>query len=407
MKIMQINITCGRGSTGKLAQSLYEASIQTGYEARFAYSTFTPALKDAFPIETKLQNYLRRGLNRYLGRKQTHSDPGTRRLIRYMKKERPDLIHLHNIQQNSVNYHRLFSFLKDSFIPVVYTLHDCFAITGGCFHFTEKSCDQYTTGCTNCPLTEHPDDITCSSRKAYAAKQELIGNNHRIHPVCVSNWLKTVAHTSYMGNMQHPPITIYNGINTDLFRPSESDIRKIYSIPEDSFMVLSVASFWNDGKGLNMLLDLSKHLPDNAVLVLVGQGLEHITETSVICIPKTENQSQLAQLYSTADVFINASIEETFGLTTAEALACGTPAIVFNSTACPEIVDEHTGLVIKHTDEELLNAVLHIRKTGKSSYTKHCTNRARELFDEKRMVSEYLALYRRILDEEQDRTTAK
>ena len=104
-KIMQINITCGRGSTGKLAQALHEASTREGWEARFAYSAYTPTLKEAFPIETKWQNYLRRGMNRFFGRKQCHSNFGTERLIRYIKREKPDLIHLHNVQQNSVNYH--------------------------------------------------------------------------------------------------------------------------------------------------------------------------------------------------------------------------------------------------------------------------------------------------------------
>ena len=396
-KIMQINITCGRGSTGKLAQSLYHAVQQEGWQARFAYSAYTPTLNNAFPIETKWQNYLRRGLNRYFGKKQSHSTPGTKRLIRYIKKEQPDLIHLHNVQQNSVNYHKLFAFLKKSKIPVVYTLHDCWAFTGGCFHFTERNCSGFMTGCRDCPLSAHPDDVTLSAESAYACKKILIGENERIYPVCVSDWLRDSAASSYMKYMQHKPITVYNGIDTQLFCPKPTNIRKKYKIPEDRFMILGVASFWTEEKGLSIFLDLGKRLPEDAVIVLVGRQLEAMQETNIICIPQTENQEELAQIYSTADVYVNGSLEETFGMTTAEALACGTPAIVFDSTACPEVVDEKTGIVAQ-PGQKLLPIILAVKEKGKEQYISHCVKRVKACFSEERMMEEYLALYRSILD---------
>lgn len=400
MKIMQINITCGRGSTGKLSQALYEASILEGYEARFAYSAYTPTLKEAFSIESKLQNYLRRGLNRYLGRKQKHSTPGTKRLIRYIKREKPDLIHLHNVQQNSVNYHLLFKFLKESGIPVVYTLHDCFAFTGGCFYFTEMNCDGYKTGCNDCPVSYKLDDRTCPAEKAYISKKELLGSNNNVYTVCVSQWLRDCATASYMGEMKHPPVTIYNGINTALFNPRENSIRKELGIPENSFVIFSAAYVWDARKNPELFLQLSKKLAEDVTIVLVGQGLENVNAPNIIRLNRTESQDELARLYSAADVFINASMEETFGLTTAEALACGTPAIVFNSTACPEIVDEHTGIVAEHTVDGLLKAVQQIREKGKDAYRDACVKRVKENFDETRMVNEYLALYGRILNGE-------
>ena len=133
-KIMQINLTCGVGSTGRLAMMLHDESINKGYESRFAYSTFKPILSSAFKIETRFQNYMRRGLNKYIGKKQIHSTPGTNRLIRYIEKENPNLIHIHNIHLNSVNYIILFEYLNKKQIPIVYTLHDCWSFTGGCYH---------------------------------------------------------------------------------------------------------------------------------------------------------------------------------------------------------------------------------------------------------------------------------
>lgn len=201
-----------------------------------------------------------------------------------------------------------------------------------------------------------------------------------------------------MSQMTHIPKTIYNGIDTKLFSPKPSDIRKKYGIPEDGFMILGVASSWTEEKGLPLFRNLSKVLPQNGVIVLVGRQMEALQENNIICIPQTENQEQLAQIYTAADVYVNGSMEETFGMTTAEALACGTPAIVLNSTACPEVVDEKTGFVIDRSLDQLLQAVLQIKENGKDWYTSNCVERAKEHFSQKRMTEEYLALYRSILD---------
>jgi glycosyltransferase involved in cell wall biosynthesis len=203
-----------------------------------------------------------------------------------------------------------------------------------------------------------------------------------------------------MGEMKHPPVTIYNGINTALFNPRENSIRKELGIPENSFVIFSAAYVWDARKNPELFLQLSKKLVEDVTIVLVGQGLENVNAPNIIRLNRTESQDELARLYSAADVFINASMEETFGLTTAEALACGTPAIVFNSTACPEIVDEHTGIVAEHTVDGLLKAVQQIREKGKEAYRDACVKRVKEHFDETRMVNEYLALYRRILNEQ-------
>lgn len=400
-KIIQINVTCGRGSTGKLAQSLYEGSVNAGFEARFAYAEFTPTIPEAFRIETNMQCVLRKARNRLFGRKQSHSKAGTKRLLRYLDQEKPDLVHLHNIHHNATCYPMLFSYLKEKKIPTVFTLHDCWAFTGGCYYFTRKHCEGYKTGCTDCLLPCQRDDVAFVAAEGYQRRKDLMADNGDLYPVCVSKWLRDVALESYMGNMKNPPQTIYNGIDTELFSPKESCIRQKFGIPEDCFVVLGVAAYWSeDRKGLPLLLNLRKKLPQDAVLVLVGGDLDSVKGKyeNLVCIERTENQEQLAQLYSTADVFVNSSPEETFGMTTAEALACGTPAVVFDSTACPEIVDENTGIIAENTAESVLQAVLEIKDKGKDAYSNHCVERVRACFGEDRMVEEYLALYRRVLD---------
>lgn len=399
--IMQINITCGVGSTGKLALSLYNQTLTQGYKADFCYSVYPAVGNDqAFPIESKIQHYLRRGLNKYFGKKIWHSTLGTKRLIRRIKKKKPDLIHLHNIQQNSINYKLLLSYLKKAKIPVVYTLHDCWSFTGGCYHFTERECDGYQNGCHNCLINRKMDDITEDAWKIYKHKEQLIGQNENIQIVCVSNWLKSVADLSYMHRMNKPIRTIYNGIDNSVFYPRDrKKIREEYRIPEHEFVILGVASYWTKEKGLGYYIDIDRILSFPLQIILVGDCTdpEIAGNKNFTIINKTRDMSRLAEIYSTADVFVNASIEETFGMTTAEALACGTPAIVFNSTACPEVVDEKTGIVVEPSIEELERAIITIRDLGKDHYSKKCVDRVANCFTESNMISDYMKLYRSML----------
>lgn len=403
-KIMQINITCGVGSTGRISEALYYATKENGYDVAFAYSAYTPTIKEAFRIENRLQNILRRGLNKYIGRKQKHSTPGTKRLIRYIKKEKPDLIHLHNVQQNSVNYPVLFDFLKKSKIPAVYTLHDCWAFTGGCYHFTRNNCTQYQIGCHNCKLDLSKDDLTISTQKSYEIKKEKIGENENIYPVGVSQWLCNVATKSYMGKMQNLPQLVYNGIDTDTFYPRNIDREKKYGINKDTFVILGVASYWDKRKDVDVFLRIAHNISFSIKIILIGGGLDCIRELNddrFICVDRTENVNELAEYYSLADVFINASKEETFGLTTAEALACGTPAIVYDSTACPEVVDKQTGIVVStQEDSELFCGIEKIKRNGKSFYSTACRARAVNHFSKERMINEYIQIYRSIFENE-------
>lgn len=398
-KIMQINITCGVGSTGRLAMMLYDESINKGYESRFAYSAFNPTLSSAFRIETRFQNYMRRGLNKYIGKKQAHSTPGTKRLIRYIEKENPNLIHIHNIQQNSVNYITLFEYLKKKQIPIIYTLHDCWSFTGGCYHFIKLQCDRYKNGCNNCPDKSVVDDITIGTGKSYEIKRNLIGGNQNIHITCVSNWLRESAQSSYMSKMDDVR-TIYNGIDTSIFKPTISNMRDKLGISKTDFVILGIASYWDERKGLDVFRKLKDTLTDNEKIVLVGLNEKQINDTKGFAygLKRTDSLLELVELYSCADVFVNASTEETFGLTTVEAMACGTPVIVYNSTASPELVSSDTGFVLESNDiKEINRAIKEVKIKGKAHYTKRCVEHVKKNFDKNIMVENFIDLYRSVL----------
>ena len=119
--------------------------------------------------------------------------------------------------------------------------------------------------------------------------------------------------------------------------------------------MLAVSFVWNKEKGLDDLIELSKKIDkDKYVMVIVGLSAKQIETlllpSTIIAIERTSNIDDLVELYSLSDVFLNPSYQETMGMVTAEAIACGTPVIVYDKTAVPEIVDPQSGFVVEAGD---------------------------------------------------------
>jgi putative colanic acid biosynthesis glycosyltransferase len=394
--ILHINITCQFGSTGRIVETLHNYVINQGFQSHVAYSAYRCNLKNSFKIESKIENYLRRALNRFLGRKYIHSVPGTLRLIKKIKRLQPNIIHLHNIQQNSVHFPLLLKFLKKYNVPIVYTLNDCWPFTGGCYHFTQISCIGYQSGCMKCPLKAEERDV-CNKPAGviYAEKSSALHALDSLQLICVSNWQKSCAEQSFMKDL--PLHVIYNGVDTDIFKPVISNIRKDLGISEDKFVILGVANFWTKQKGIDIFLKLSQSLAPIYRIILVGELAENVPQ-NIITVNRTDDPKELVRLYSAADVYLNASREEAFGLTAAEAMACGTPVIAYQSTACGEVVSQETGIVLDSFNiEDLLQAIAEVRLDGKTKYTKSCLNRVRELFSKDVMLKNYFDIYKRLL----------
>lgn len=318
-------------------------------------------------------------------------------LIQYMERINPDIVHLHNIHGHYMNYKMLFQYLKKKNCQVVWTFHDCWPVTGKCAHFTEVKCEKWKTGCFECPqLDRYPDSERDRSRKSYLEKKAAFTSIPNLHIVTVSNWLKSVAEASFLCKADIR--CIYNGVDTERFSFHKSSIREQYQL-QGKFIILSVASVWNKGKGLDQFIALSKRLQEDEMIVLIGvtPNQKKCLPENVIAIPAVSDQTVLAQWYSAADVYINFSIEETFGLVVAEAMACGTPAIVMNSTACPEVVDADTGFVVEPLEIDAVQDAIEMIKTrGKEIYSPKCKERIQQLFSLELMQRSYYELYKKL-----------
>lgn len=398
MKVLQIN-TFGNLSTGRIAVDLCRTLEEQGYDSVVAFAR-NEISEDVVSIQigNKLSVYIDAILTRFTDKAGFFSRDATEKLINKIREYNPDIIHLHNLHGYYINIELLFGFLRDYGKPVVWTLHDCWPYTGHCCYYSMVECNRWQTECCNCPQTKaYPASLLVdNSRWNYKRKRNLFTSLSNLNLVTVSIWLEKEVEKSFMKNL--PCRTIYNGIDLNVFRPVEGTFRTEYNL-KNKTIILGVASTWDVRKGLDDFIRLSEILDENYQIVVVGvnESEKKRLTSRMIGISRTDSVKKLVEIYSAADVFFNASVEETFGLPTVEAMACGTPVIVYNSTALPEVVNEECGYIVEPHD---LRTVVKILKDEEyKTITKDlCIKQARK-YEKNKQYKQYIELYKSLCKE--------
>ncbi len=394
MRVLQVNIF-GNLSTGRIAVDIYKTLIKNGAEGCVAYARNT--IEDgvqSYVIGSSIDVKVHGIMTRLTDKTGFYSKKATVKFIEFIEDYKPDIIHLHNIHGYYLNIELLFNYLKKTNIPVVWTLHDCWAYTGHCCYYSMAQCNRWMTGCHDCPQKNaYPaSKLIDNSKWNYQKKKELfLGVNMTL--VTVSQWLADETKKSFLN--AYPIKTIYNGVDLNVFKPTESNFRERYSIGKRK-VILGVASTWDTRKGLRDFIKLASMLGDEYRIVIVG-----VTESetknflpNMIGIKRTNSVQELGEIYTAADVFLNASVEETFGLPTVEAMACGTPVIVYNATALPEVVDETCGFIVEPHD---FTSLVDIIKNKKYELINSDSCRKQAIkFEKYKQYEQYIDLYREI-----------
>lgn len=406
LKLLQINVAANWGSHGRIAEEIGLEAMAQGWESYIAYGRYAnPSKSHIVKIGDLFDHCLHGAQSLLLDRHGLASCGPTKKLIREIEQIKPDLIHLHNIHGFYLNYPILFRYLSTVDIPVVWTLHDCWAFTGHCAWPIHGHCDRFQEQCCHCPLQSkgYPKSFLLDrSRSNFKLKKRYFRSLQDLHLVTVSRWLEQQVRLSFMQDMDIR--TIYNGLDTEVFRPSGTPPT---SVTDGHPLVLGVCNAWYDWKGLDDMAALRELLPDDYEVMVVGVNEDqmHRLPEGITCIRRTDSVRQLAEIYSQADVFVNPSKVESFGMTTAEALSCGTPSIVYDTSACPEVVDNLTGRVVPLGDvNALAKAVKEICSLpGREAMRQACRERAIRLFNRQDRYKEYLQLYNEVLQNHQSR----
>lgn len=387
MRIAQINVTATL-STGRIAVALCRTAIEAGHRALLCHSReHAPGDIPSLRIGNKPDLYVHLGLARLTDRAGFFSRLATKKLIRQLEAFKPDLIHLHNLHGYYLRLPTLFRYLKEKDLPVVWTLHDCWAYTGHCAYYTlarnapplreakrrraareTLGCDRWQGGCGHCPLKHaYPASwlLDQSARNWREKRQLFCGLKHMVLAT-PSEWLRDEALHSFLGG--YPIYTLPNGIDLEAFQPCMDeqfmrDVVKFYGLENTGGrkLVLSVAAVWDERKGLEDLIALGEALGPDYCVAAVGLDeyqLAALPKGAVMGVKRTGNLKDLCALYTAADLYVSASHEESMGMTLLEALACGTQVLCYDATAMPEIVTGDVGEVVPLGDVPAMAAAV-------------------------------------------------
>ena len=317
-----------------------------------------------------------------------------------------DILHIHwtNSGYLSVkNLKELFALGK----PVVWTLHDMWAFTGGC-HYS-GGCENFLNECGNCWMLRKPhhDDL---SHTGWVRKAAMLNKAKNLHVVACSNWLAGVAKSSSLFSM-HKVSAIPNPIDTAVFAPRDKAVMRIkWKINPAAPVILFGAANINDRrKGIGYLvaaLDKLKYQyeghPEPEVVIFgknkhfdVKQLPFKVTELNII-----SSQTDLAEIYSLADVFVSPSVEDNLPNMIMEALACGTPVAAFNTGGIPDMVDHlQNGYLAEYKSaDDLAAGIRYILAGHRSSMASAARAKVLANFTPETVAGQYITLYQNLLD---------
>ena len=395
MKVLQINTVCGRGSTGNIAVGIKNVCEKENIDCTIAYRYAEKG--ESFPgtvtVSSWLDCHAHNRLVKYTLLQGCFSRIRTAAFLKKLDSDPPDIIHLHNIHGSYINFSLLFGYIRKRNIPVVWTLHDCWAFTGQCAYFTETGCGRWMNGCHGCPVYVKRRGAVSLM---YRLKKKWFTGIKSLTVVTPSQWLAELVGQSFLRD--YPVRVINNGIDLSVFRPTPSDFREKHGIPEDVKIILGVAFGWEKRKGLDVFVSLASRLePDKYKIVLVGtdEKVEAELPDGIIPIRRTHSREELAAIYTAADVFVNPTREDNYPTVNMEAEACGTPVVTFRTGGSPESVFPDSGAVVDCGDTDgIENAVRTI--CGRDENIRDAVSAKAEIFDAANCFGGYVSLYKSI-----------
>ena len=392
MKVVQINAVYAHSSTGRTTKELHSALFEHNIDSYVFCANCEDKDKHIYKIGSKLDWKVHAFLSRLFGLQGYFSYLATQKLIWQLKAIKPDVVHLRNLHANYIHLPSLLRYLAANNIGTVVTLHDCWLFTGKCCYYIDSKCEKWKTECGNCPEKSNWNKswFFDFSRFMHRDKRRLFRNISKLAVVGVSDWITNEAKESLFGEKARF-LRIYNWIDLERFAPIHAEA------DGEEFTALAVAQRWSREKGLFDIKRVAQEMPE-VCFHLIGRVPDDVVlPSNVIRLGEISDVDILASYYRKADVFLSLSVQETFGKAVAEAISSGTPAIVYNNTAAPELVSEGCGYAVETGDcNEVINKIRLIKKVGKGAYTDPCRRKAMHQFDMQNNIRQYIELYEQL-----------
>ena len=405
MNILMINTEFNRGGAAQIARTLFQSLNQKSeFECYFAYGRGEKVddertIKFTYLPEVHLQGLLTRcfGLQGY------GSWFSTKKLEKFIIKEKFDLIHLHNIHGYYLNIN-FVNFLGKLRIPVVWTLHDSWPMTGRCA--CSYDCEKWKWECGNCPdLSLYPKTYIDSTALMWKKKRKYFTSSWNPIIICPSQWLADRVKKSYLN--KYKILVIPNSINTELFTPRNKDIiRKKLGISSQERVILIVSSdLKNKLKGIKCFFGALKNINiKNCMVITIGKKINLNKEIKINFNIKQlgyiKDKNTLSEIYNASDIFCSCSLDEVFGLVVTEALSSGIPVVGFRVGGIPEQVTEDCGILVNPKDSEALGRTLEKLLNDdelRKKFSENCRKRVLQNCTIEKFTDNYIKVYNNIL----------
>lgn len=417
MKILTINCYYEKYSTGKIIKDIESELISKGCQFVHCYECGEKSTeKNAYRLSGYWEYRVYYVLSHLSGAQYAGGILSNVRLKRILKKENPDIVHIHCPNAFSLNLYKLLDYLKKNKISTVITNHAEFFFTGNCAH--ADACNGYISGCKVCPDYKSATHsiIFNRTKSSWKKMKKSFENFEKIYMVAVSPWAqKRIEHSTICYGL--PCCTIYNGIDTSVFCAQKTDtIYAKYNINRDEPLFLHATSSFsdqeNDLKGGIYILKLARKLQDMGIrcrFLIVGPLFlerEYDDLKNVIFAEKINDQKMLAQIYSSADLTIMTSRRETFGLTCVESMCCGTPVVGFENGGSESIALPEYSCFVTYGDlDELMVKVLEWSKKKRGMFGKLCEEAAK-VYGKEAMADNYYQIYQRLFFDQKQKDIA-
>lgn len=397
MRILLIDVNYKKSSTGKIVHDLASQLTADRHVVKVLYGRGSSSLDGVGEkISSNVEIYFHALMTRISGLVGCFSYFATRRLISKINKFRPDVIHLHELHGYYINIQSIVEYLKLMRIPVIWTFHCEFMYTGKCGYAYD--CEQWKTECMKCPqLHEYPASLYFDfTNFMFNQKKKYMGNFDNLYIVSPSVWLLNRVQKSFLKNKTLS--VIHNGIDTlDIFHPRASaHLVKKHGLAGKKIILAVAPGIMDERKGGEWVLKLASQFDDRYCFIMIGlDGELHAPPRNVIPIRRTENQIQLAEYYSMADIFLICSKRENFPTTCLESLACGTPVIGFDEGGTAETAPVPYGRFVSYGDLEALEKLIYGFFRGEIEYksSQECRDFAVLNYSKEAMYLNYLKLF--------------
>lgn len=405
MKVLQVNVVYNTGSTGKIVYDIHSSLLSRGIDSYVAYGRGVKVREiNIFKLAPEYLMKVQSLYSKVTGYQYRGCYWSTNKLIKLINKIKPDIVHLHCINANTADVYKTLNFLKENRIPTVLTHHAEFMYTGGCAHAYD--CERWRSGCYSCPQSGNKkiSFFFDKSKEHWNYLSESYKGFDSLVNTCVSGWLKSRVNLSpfFIKNRNE---VVLNGLDTEVFtHRSSTELINKYNLHNKKIVLHVTPSFSDPFKGGEYIIKLAKKFiktQPNVIFIVIGRdSFVPDKQSNIITIPFTNNQIELAQFYSLANITILTSLKETFSMVTAESLCCGTPVVGFQAGGPESIAIPAFSSFVPYGEIIELEALILNWIDYKTQYNKsQISLEAKKIYSKEIMIENYLSLYRTLTSE--------